>query len=193
MVIMLCKKLIGEKISLAPIVPEDVEKWYEWSNDMDTAICWGSEAYTAVTLEALRKEYNTMVNAESHVFSIVDNDSDTTIGRCLLLDINHINRSAKLEICIGDKSFRNKGCGREAVKFLADYAFNLLNLNSIVLLVYSYNQRAIRCYESAGFKVVGKRRQARLIGSKYYDLTVMDILAEEFTGTLVPQYMEAVL
>lgn len=186
---MVQKKLIGERVSLASITANDILKWYEWLNDLSVAIPLGSEAYTPVTIEGLRKEYDSMIEKESNAFSIVENESELSIGRCIILDINHINRSAKLEIFIGDKEFWNKGYGKEALTLLLDYAFNLINLNSIVLLVFSFNQRAINCYKSVGFKEIGKRRQARLISGKYYDLLEMDMVASEFEGKIVQNYL----
>ena len=42
--------------------------------------------------------------------------------------------------------------------------------------------RAIRCYRKIGFKEIGRRRQAKVIQGKSYDIIYMDILAEELTG-----------
>ena len=63
---------------------------------------------------------------------------------------------------------------------MLDYAFNLLNLNSVMLGTFSFNERAIACYRKVGFREIGRRRQARIIGSKRYDAILMDILAEEY-------------
>ena len=52
------------------------------------------------------------------------------------------------------------------VRLLLDYGFNLLNLNSVMLGTFAFNQRAIRCYERVGFKVIGRRRQARIIAGE---------------------------
>jgi RimJ/RimL family protein N-acetyltransferase len=85
-------------------------------------------------------------------------------------------------IFIGEKSYWNRGYGEEALRLLMDYAFNLLNLNNLMLNVYAFNSRAINCYKKIGFKEVGRRRQARRIQGKSYDIIYMDILAEEFNS-----------
>ena len=56
----------------------------------------------------------------------------------------------------------------------------LLNLNSVMLGTFAFNHRAIHCYERVGFKEIGRRRQARIIGDRKYDVALMTILAEEF-------------
>ncbi|MDD5645607.1 MAG: GNAT family protein [Candidatus Bipolaricaulis sp.] len=55
-----------------------------------------------------------------------------------------------------------------------------MNLNNVELVVHGDNPRAQRCYEKLGFRVVGRRRQARILGSRKLDVLVMDLLAEEF-------------
>lgn len=70
------------------------------------------------------------------------------------------------------------------MKLLVSYGFNLLNLNSIMLGTILFNERAIRCYQKVGFKEIGRRRQARLIGKEKYDVVLMDLLAEEFVSLL---------
>jgi RimJ/RimL family protein N-acetyltransferase len=101
-----------------------------------------------------------------------------------------VNRSAMLGIFIGEKRYWGKGYGREAVQLLLDYAFNLLNLNSVMLGIFSFNERAIRCFREAGFKEIGRRRQARIIGDKRYDLVLMDVLAEELGPSLIQGFVE---
>ena len=95
-----------------------------------------------------------------------------------MFNIDHINRKAMIGIAIGDKTFWNKGYGTGAMRLLLDYAFNLLNLNSIMLGVYAYNEWAIKCYEKVGFKLIGRKREARIICGKKYDVIYMDILSQ---------------
>jgi len=60
-----------------------------------------------------------------------------------------------------------------------DYGFKALNLHNIQLKTYSFNKRAIKCYEKVGFKMVGSRREALLRNGERHDIIVMDILAAE--------------
>jgi hypothetical protein len=49
-----------------------------------------------------------------------------------------------------------------------------------MLIAKGFNKRAIKCYEKCGFKFMGIRREAAIIGSQKYDEYYMDILASEF-------------
>ncbi|WP_408955420.1 GNAT family N-acetyltransferase [Natroniella sp. ANB-PHB2] len=57
-------------------------------------------------------------------------------------------------------------------------------INNIFLRVYSFNKRAVSCYKKSGFKEIGRRREAYIIGNKKYDDIYMDILATEFKGKI---------
>lgn len=176
----LMPRLTGSGVSLRTVLPEDAGKWYAWLNDPEVAVPLGDEAYTPMTPANMERDIESISSSREHVFTIVENESGNAIGRCLLFSIEFVNRSAMVGIFIGEKSCWNKGYGRESLILLLDYAFNMLNLNSLMLGVMSFNERAIRCYESVGFKEVGRRREARIIGDVCYDGILMDILAREF-------------
>ncbi len=184
------KKLVGEKCYLSPCSLEDAEKWTEWDNDLEVTIPLGPEAYAPISFDRVREDISKFIKRQNQIFSIVDLKTDKMIGRCLLFDIDQINRKATLGIDIGDKDYWNRGYGQDAVKLLLDYGFNLLNLNNIMLGVFSYNERAINCYRKVGFKEIGRRRKSKFIGGKWFDGVFMDILAEGFESPYVNKFIQ---
>ena len=184
------KKLVGQKCYLSPCSPDDAEKWTEWFNDLAVALPLGDEAYTPSAADSERATINDIIKNKAHIFSIVDLENDLSIGRCLLFNIDSINRSAMFGIFIGEKSYWGKGYAHEATKLLLDYGFNLLNLNSVMLGVMSFNQRALRSYQKVGFKEIGRRRQARIVGGQKFDVIFMDLLAEEFEPVYVNRFIK---
>ena len=177
------KKLVGERIYLSPRSLEDVEKYTEWMNDFDITDYTG-RSHQIMTLEAEKKYIEEKIDAEA-TFAIVDNNEDKLIGTIGLEDINHFRRTAELGIFIGDKDYREKGYGTEAIRLILDYGFNYLNLNNIKLDLMEFNERALACYKKCGFKEYGRRRKCRFINGKYYDVIEMDILSEEFKGSYI--------
>jgi len=174
------RKLSGEKCYLSPLSTEDADAITSWLNDLEVTLPLGDEAYLPYSVEKVQGEIAEAIRRQDHVFGIVDCVSNHVIGRCLLFGMNPVDRSAMLGIFIGDKDYWSQGYGTEACRLLLDYAFNLLNLHSVMLGVFSFNQRAIRAYEKVGFKQIGRRREARIIGGKSYDAILMDILEDEF-------------
>ncbi|MGB7062176.1 MAG: GNAT family protein [Candidatus Zixiibacteriota bacterium] len=184
------RKLVGEKCYLSPCSVEDAEKWTEWDNDLEVTVPLGPEAYTPISLDRTREGISKLIKKQDHIFCIVDLETDTLIGRCLLFDIDQINRKATFGIDIGEKSYWDKGYGQDATRLMLDYGFNLLNLNNLMLGVFSYNERAINCYKKVGFKEIGRRRRSKFIGGKWFDGVFMDILAEEFESPYVNKLLE---
>ena len=179
------KKLVGEHIYLSPISVEDVEKYTEWMNGFETTDYTGrsSQIYT---VENERKWLEGSIEDKlNQIFGIVALKDDKLIGNCGIHKIDSKNRNATLGIFIGDKGERSKGYGTETIKLLLDYGFNYLNLHEIQLDVMSFNKRAIRCYEKAGFKQYGRRRESEYVNGKYYDLISMDILKSEFKENFI--------
>lgn len=177
------KKLVGEKIYLSPRSIEDAEKFAEWLNDFETTDYTG-RSHQIITIEAEKDYLEKNINEEA-IFAIVENENNKLIGTISLEKIDHVKRIATLGIFIGDKNYRGKGYGTEAIKLILDYGFNYLNLNNIKLDLMEFNQRALACYKKCGFKEYGRRRKCNFINGKYYDTIEMDILAEEFEGNYI--------
>ena len=72
------------------------------------------------------------------------------------------------------------GYGTEALKLLLDFAFNFQNMHSVDLKVFSFNERAIKCYEKSGFKRCGTRHDAYFLNGKYHDEITMEILENDY-------------
>lgn len=177
------KKLVGEKIYLSPRSIEDAEIFTEWMNDFETTDYTGRSG-AIISLEGEKKFLEERNNEEAS-FVIVTLDNNKMIGTVSLEKINHIHRTATLGIFIGDKDYRSKGYGTEAIRLILDYGFNYMNLNNIKLEVLEFNERALKCYKKCGFKEYGKRRKSNFTNGKYYDIIEMDILAEEFIESYI--------
>lgn len=177
------KKLVGENIYLSPRNSEDVEIFTQWLNDFETTDYLGRSGLLT-TIDSERKYLAENSNPEA-TFVIVTLENDKMIGTVSLENINTINRTATLGIFIGDKEYRNKGLGTEAIQLILEYGFRYLNLHNIKLDLMEFNERALKCYQKCGFKEYGRRRKCKFINGKYYDSISMDILAEEFNGNYI--------
>lgn len=177
------KKLVGENCYLSPISPEDAEVVVKWSNNLDVSICTG-EASDMITYNKQKNYIESTINS-GYGFLIISKSNDEPVGTCRLKHVDLINRRAELGIFIGEKSCWNIGIGTEAIKLILDFGFNIINIRNIMLEVYSFNERAIKAYEKCGFKEMGRRRKSIIYGNKEYDVVYMDILSEEFRGSLV--------
>lgn len=172
------RKMTGDRVYLSPVNPDDYTIYARWINDL--AISRGLGNSTSNYSLPLEKAAVERLASDGHNYAIVRKEDDTLLGNCSLFEIDHISRKASLGIFIGDGDNHNQGYGKEAIMLLLSYGFNFLNLNNIMLKVFSFNKNALALYGKCGFREFGRRSQALLLGGKYYDDIYMEILAENF-------------
>jgi RimJ/RimL family protein N-acetyltransferase len=177
------RRLVGEKCYLSPVCAEDADAWTRWANDLDVGLPLGDEAYAPTSLSEIQEWIAGIIRKQDPVFDIIDAQTDRLIGRVMLFGVNRVDRAANLGIVIGEKEYWGKGYGTEATLLMLDHAFNLMNLNSVMLGVFAFNQRALASYRKVGFREIGRRREARIIAEQRHDLVLMDLLADEFRAT----------
>ena len=177
------KKLVGEKVYLSPRSIEDAEKYAEWLNDFKVTDYTGKSADMVSIPGEIEYLKNNVNNKAS--FGIVTLGNDKLIGTVSLEQFENENRSACFGIFIGDEEYRNIGYGTEATRLILDYGFNYLNLHSVWLNVIACNERAIKCYQKCGFTECGRRRDARFVNGKYFDLITMEILEDNFNDSFI--------
>jgi RimJ/RimL family protein N-acetyltransferase len=99
------------------------------------------------------------------------------VGTTLLKWIEYSNGIAWFELGIGDPADRGKGYGRDALQLILHYAFDELNLHSLMTNLPDYNQSGRSLLESEGFCVEVRQRKALLRNGQRFDLLVMGLLA----------------
>jgi RimJ/RimL family protein N-acetyltransferase len=173
--------LKGEKVMLRAMRPEDLERLWEFNNDLEVELFGGGDPPYPQSLARLRADFErewAKGGRDGSSFGIeVDGKF---IGHCALFEFDHVSRTCKLGISIGDKGYWDKGYGRDAVRVLVDYAFRLLNQRKVWLSVNGNNERAIRAYRGCGFQEEGKLRRQVWTNGQYVDLVQMGILREEW-------------
>jgi len=172
-------KLLGERLYLSPVNPDDAELYTKWLNDREVAR-WLWKYLNVTSLAKERQFLESMAGGDGHNFTIVLRDGDRPIGHIRLLEWNPVSRSAELGIFIGEAEDRSKGYGAEAIRLLLDFGFNTLGLHNIMLHVNADNVRAIACYKKCGFREYGRRREALFRDGRFVDRVSMDILDREF-------------
>ncbi len=170
------KKLVGEHIYLSPMCVDDAETYVKWMNDFNITDNVGNTS-RVISIEGERA-WLSQSTSQYH-FAIVSLENDELIGNCGLQEINQMRQCAEVGIFIGDEKNRNKGYGREALSLLSNYGFDYLNLNNIMLRVFSFNTLAINCYKKVGFQEIGRRRQSYYMKGQFYDEVFMDMLRDD--------------
>ena len=187
------KKLIGKKCYLSPINIEDYDQYYQWLNDSETTI-YLSVFHEIIARHREKELLEKLIRTEhgNYMMAIVELETNKLLGNCGLLNVDLINRNAEFGIFIGDKKYRGKGIGEEATRLILDFGFNAINLHHIWLRVFSFNKNAIGLYKKIGFKIIGTKRESRIIGNQKVDEILMDILPHEFESPYIEPLFERV-
>lgn len=179
--------ILGEKVALGPAQKSMISSFVRWENDFAVALMSGdplrpvSQESVEERFERHRKEEGDHYLVE---FALYEQASMRLIGLAHMRNIDKTMRTAEYGILIGEKDCWGKGYGTEATILMLDYAFTILGLHNILLGTYGYNERAVRAYTRAGFRVIGRRREAARWGDQVYDEIFMDCLATEFRSPL---------
>lgn len=174
--------IYGEKVALGPVQKGMIADFIRWRNDFAVALMSG-DPLGPVSQESVEESYTRHAqegDSWMRMFAIYERASMRCIGTTHLRHINMVHRNAEYGILIGEKDCWGKGYGTETTTLVLDYAFTVLGLHNIILSTYSYNERAIRAYTRAGFRVIGRQREAARLGDQIYDVVFMDCLASEF-------------
>lgn len=178
--------IVGEKVALGPLRHELLPLYLRWVNDFEVA-----QYIVAVgrptTAEAEEAWYQTQSTDRSGVhFTIYERPALRPIGNVALHNIDHQHRIATFGIMIGERDSWNKGYGTEATRLILHYGFTSLGLHNIMLQVWSFNHRAMRAYQKAGFREIGRRREVRWVNGAFHDDVYMECLSTEFNASGLP-------
>lgn len=171
----------GKLVRLREYRKEDIILRLSYINDPETLRYLESGIPYPVTYNEELKWFEAIsAFNDSYRFAIETEADGLYIGDCGINSIDWKNSVASAVIFIGNRDYRGKGYGTEAMQLLMSFAFDQININKVRLNVYSFNEPAIKSYEKCGFKREGVLRQEIFRDGRYYDTIVMGILREEY-------------
>jgi RimJ/RimL family protein N-acetyltransferase len=170
-------KLDGDRIYLSPMQVEDAETYVRWLSDPLVTDGLGN---TCRVMSVEDEKEWIKKNAGTNQFAIIRKADHQLLGNCGLHQIDALRQCAEVGLFIGEAENRGKGYGVEVLNLLLAHAFDTLNLNNVMLRVFSFNENAIRCYGKVGFREMGRRRQSYYVRGQFHDEVFMDILKTDF-------------
>jgi RimJ/RimL family protein N-acetyltransferase len=174
---------VGKLVRLAALNAQvDAEEFARWDNDVDylrhltsSPIMPGSARKIKEIIEKTQSEDPNTI--EFSVRTLVD---DKMIGFIAFDGIDWQHGDTSIGIGIGHPAYRGKGYGTDAMRVMLRYGFQELNLYRVQLNVFSYNDRAIRSYQKAGFSVEGRQRGMLRRDGRRWDFVYMSVLHNEW-------------
>ncbi|MGD9934449.1 MAG: GNAT family N-acetyltransferase [Dehalococcoidia bacterium] len=168
----------GKLVRLRAREPEEEALIYQWFNDAEVTEHLSMRYPLS---HAQEREFLERVGFPSynHVNFAVETFDGKLIGAAGLEQTSPENRSATLGIAIGDKSYWDGGYGTDTMRVVCRFGFDMMNLHRIHLEVFAENERAQHVYQSIGFQVEGRLRDAFFKYGAYQDVVVMALLEGE--------------
>ena len=171
--------LSDDLIYLRKLEASDLDRTWGWINDPGVYLKIGS--HIPVSKSAQLKWFERTDQAtDKIVLAICLNDGQVHVGNVSLDNIEVRHRTARLSIFVADEAQRGKSIGTRALRLLADYAFNFLNLNRVWCKATLGNDKVVHFYQKLGFKLEGVMRQHEFVDGRYVDKAILGLLSEEF-------------
>lgn len=159
----------------------DAEDYYNQNYhplDAEAARLTGSK--TQFTKEEVVSFFLRSVREEDRYLFLLISPDGRIVGESVVNEIDWELRCGNFRIAIYQQTQRGKGIGTWMTETARDFAFAELKLHRLSLDVFSFNPRAERVYQKAGFRQEGVLRDAVLDGDGYADDILMAMLEEEW-------------
>ncbi len=173
--------IIGNKVILRALSPDDNEMLLELINDPETEALIGGKSWPV----SREHQYKWLMeqNGNDTVLrcAIADKDTNEAKGTLILNEIDRQNGTAEIHIKLAKDGARGKGYGTDAVKVAVNYAFAEMRLHCIYAHVLSNNVVSQKMFEKCGFEKEGILRHRVFKRGKYIDILSYSILSEMHT------------
>jgi RimJ/RimL family protein N-acetyltransferase len=174
-------------IELIPFTEADIGPLLGWISSHQELLFWTASGFGyPLTREHIRQHLrDCAARGDRLVFKAADSESGEAIGYVELGTLDPRNRSARIGRVLIAPAARGRGLGVAMMRAALAYAFDVLQVHRAELGVFDVNPRAIACYERAGFRHEGVRRESfkvpEELGGGYWSEITMSVLAPEWT------------
>jgi RimJ/RimL family protein N-acetyltransferase len=131
-----------------------------------------------------------LLSPETVAYAIDIRATRRLIGLTTFSNLDPDNGTVLFHISIGEADAWGRGYGTEATRLMLRLAFEGMGLHRVSLSVFSFNERAMRSYRKAGFRLEGRAREAILREGQRFDELTMAVLASEWgSGDDAPPWL----
>lgn len=167
--------LVGERVTLRPGTPGDVPLLHAVLSEPSVVQWWGRPDPHELIAAHLRGEDDTFL-------LVIEVDRAIAGGIQYYEEEDPMYRHAGIDIFLSGRH-QGRGLGREAVALLVRFLLEVRHHHRLIIDPAAANTRAIRCYESVGFRPVGIMREyERGQDNTFHDGLLMDLVATDLAS-----------
>ncbi len=167
---------MSHHLKFRPLEREDLRFVHDLDNNESVMHYWFEEPYEAYV--ELCDLYDKHIHDQTERRFVVESDG-VSIGLVELVEINHIHRRAEFQIIIAPQH-QGQGYATQATRFAIEYAFNVLNLYKLFLIVDCENTAALKIYRKLGFQEEGRLKHEFFVDGEYRDALRMTLFQPDF-------------
>ncbi len=169
----------GDATYLRAVEPEDLEKLYSWENNNENWLISNtcipfSKNTLKLYLESIHDIYT-----DKQLRLVICTKSNEEIGLVDLFDFNPQHLRAGIGILIADKTKRNSGFAKDALKAVIKYSFEVLNLHQIHCSILENNPLSIKLFQGLGFEKCGEKKNWVRDGDGYLNEYIYQLINED--------------
>ncbi|MEN8137442.1 MAG: GNAT family protein [Bacteroidota bacterium] len=163
--------MIGDKIKLRALEPDDLSFLYMVENDVDNwKISETKIPFSKYLLHQYLENIDRDITKTGQLRLVIENiKNGETVGLIDLFDFDPIHKRSGIGIIINDKH-QSLGYGKEALDLLVVYCKKTLNLHQLYCDIQCNNKASISFFESNNFKKTGVKKDWWLSDKKLSDV-----------------------
>jgi len=151
----------GERVALREKRLGDAYDDYRWRSDPDLSRFDAARPLSVNIQEFIALYREELLYPSPYRRSLaIDDESGRHIGNVMYYNIDTMRQEAELGITIGERECWNQGYGVEAVHLLCEHLLGRLGFRRVHLKTLSWNRRARRAFQKAGFSECGRVQRA---------------------------------
>lgn len=170
-------------IKIRPLERGDLHFVHKINNNDVIMRYWFEEPYEAY--DELVALYDRHLHDQNERRFIIEHDTGQPAGLVELVEIDYIHRRAEFQIIIAP-SYQGRGYAKAATRIAVGYAFRVLNMHKVYLVVDKDNTAAVHVYERCGFQIEGLMKEEFFSNGAYRDAYRMALLQHEHLRDVGP-------
>ncbi len=163
-------------IKLRPLERVDLGFVHKLNINANIMSYWFEEPYESFV--ELQDLYDKHIHDQGERRFIVQKGTEM-VGLVELVEIDYIHRRVEFQIII-DPVHQGNGYAKTATYLAMDYAFSVLNMYKLYLIVDKTNEKAIHIYKKLGFQFEGELIDEFFVDGEYHNAIRMCMFQHQY-------------
>lgn len=125
-------------------------------------------------------DYRALKQLQSVDYVITKNNQ--LLGYINLFRKDYRNKTADLEILIGDPNEHQKGYGKEALNLFLIEQYKNGPFNNLLSCIFEFNKASMKLHESMEYDLIGVRKEGYFVNKKLNDMYLYELTKEVFNN-----------